>query len=69
MGTESLFLHEPLYQEKKDIKFNTTVLTQQKKALNCHRMDRMGLLWAEHMGGRLGTLNPVIAHLSTQEGL
>lgn len=69
MGTESLFLHEPLCQERRDIKFNAIVLTQPRKALNCHRMDRTGLLEAEHMGGRLRTLNPVIAHLSAQEGL
>lgn len=69
MGTESLILHEPLCQERKDIKFGATALTQKRKALNCPSLARMGLLWAEHMGGRLGTLNAAIAHLSAQEGL
>lgn len=61
---QCLFLHKPFFRERRDIKFSSTaLLTQQRKAFNFPRMERMGLLEAEHMGGRLGTVNPVIAFL------
>lgn len=54
MGTESLFLHEPLYQEKKDIKFNTTVLTQQKKSLELPQNGQDGIAMGRAHGRQAG---------------
>lgn len=58
METKPVSAQAPFAEREK------TFSSTQGKALSCPETHRMGLLWAEHMGSRLGVLNPVIALLS-----